>query len=235
MPDFDDDFENINNNPAPIEEPAIDEIPEIDEAFLSDLENEIARREADIIERTRDNSEPLPEHLLYLWMLYADFEVMIVKPFIRETKPPKIIRPVYNSGKKEQENVYVILDHGYYFTTSRGKESIEGVTAMGKLYRTIQKMIDLMMKRIEELQASGEGDTNFDMNEDIKVALFGYELCCRKAFALIMNFEINVEVVNFDPRAWGERFITNMKYMMSTGHGYPMDLKNVAERVAPGS
>jgi hypothetical protein len=132
---------------------------------------------------------------------------------------------------QQYEHVYVILDHGYSFSTSRGEESILGVTAMGKLYNTIQKMIRLTLARVKE-KSGGEGA--FNPEEEIKLALFGHELGKRKAFALSMDLEANVNIVNFDPRIWGERFINNLKNMISAGRGYPPDLKHVSERVAPG-
>jgi hypothetical protein len=195
------------------------------------LDEEMARREYEISLWSRDENTTLPSFIDYLWMIYANFQVMIVSPFIETISPPVIIEPAYDKTTQQYENVYVILDHGYSFTTSRGVESGLGTTAMGKLYNTIQKIIRLILKRLIDI-AGGEG--SFNPQEEIKIALFGHELGKRKAFALAMDLEANVNIVNFDPRIWGERFINNLKNMIATGHGYPPDLKHVSERVSPG-
>ncbi len=191
---------------------------------------EIERREAEIALWSRDENTGLPAYVDYLWMIYANFQAMIVSPFLDAIEPPVPINPAYNKDTQEYESVYVILDYGYMFSTSRGEESALGITAMSKMYNTIQKIIRLILKRLTE-HAGGEGA--FNPQEEIKVALFGHELCKRKAFALSMDLEANVNIVNFDPRIWGERFINNLKNMIAMGRGYPADLKHVSERVAP--
>lgn len=193
-------------------------------------EEEIARREYEILSHSREENSVLSEYLNYLWMVYADFQMMIVSPFVETIDPPFVIKPAYDKKLQMYENVYVILDYGYAFRTSRGDDAPLGTTAMGKMYNTIQKIIRLMMKRI--IETSG-GTGSFDPTEEIKLALFGHELGKRKAFALVMDLEANVNIVNFDPRIWGERFIANLKNMIASGRGYPPDLKHVSERVAP--
>lgn len=191
----------------------------------------MARRESEYSLLDRDENTSLPSFLEYLWTVYANFQVIVVSPFLDTISPPVIINPAYDKKTQYFENVYTIMDHGYAFSTSRGEESAMGTTAMGKLYNTIQKIIQLVLKRLME-RTGGAG--SFDPQEEIKLALFGHELGKRKAFALAMDLEANVNIVNFDPRIWGERFINNLKNMIATGHGYPPDLKHVSERVAPG-
>lgn len=208
---------------------------DVEQKFLNTetgSEEEMSRRELEIAQQSRDEGSVLSEYLNYLWMVYANFQVMIVEPFIETKEPPIRIPPAYDKDKQVYENVYMIVDHGYSFSTSRGEESAMGTVAMGKLYNTIQKIIRLIIQRLME-KAGGGG--SFNPQEEIKLALFGHELGKRKAFALIMDLEANVNIVNFDPRVWGERFIANLKNMIASGRGYPPDLKHVSERVAPGS
>ncbi len=195
------------------------------------FDEEMARREYEISLWSREEGVSLSSFVDYLWMIYANFQVMIVAPFIETISPPVIIKPEYDQKTQQYENVYMIFDHGYAFSTSRGEESMLGTTAMGKLFNTIQKIIQLVVKRVID-SVGGEGA--FNPQEEIKIALFGHELGKRKAFALAMDLEANVNIINFDPRIWGERFINNLKNMIATGHGYPKDLKHVSERVAPG-
>ena len=193
---------------------------------------EIKRREEEILKQGDEETNVLPDYLNYLWAIYANFEIMISSPYIDTKKPPVIISPAYDTEQKVYESVYPIFDHGYSFSTARGEDAAMGTTAMGKLYRTIQKMIHLVIKRLEE-HAGQEGE-QFNPHDEVKLALFGYELGRRKAFALIMDLDVNISIVNFDPRIWGEKFITNLKHMIASGYGCPSDLKNVSERVAPG-
>lgn len=193
-------------------------------------DTEMSRREFEIAYWTRDETTTLPAYVDYLWMIYVNFQAMIVSPFVETIFPPILIPPVYNKDTQAYENVYNIYDHGYSFSTSRGEESALGTTAMGKLYNTIQKIIHLIVQRLKE-KAGGEGA--FNPQDEIKVALFGHEFGKRKAFALAMDLEANINIVNFDPRIWGERFINNLKNMIASGRGYPTDLKHVSERVAP--
>lgn len=193
--------------------------------------DEMQRREYELYLQNRDENSMLPSYLDYLWMIYVNFQAMIVSPFIEVKEPPVVIKPAYDKQTQIYESVYDIYDHGYAFSTSRGEESSLGTTAMSKLYRTIQKIIALIMQRMEENGTKGGG--TFDPQEEIKLALFGHELGRRKAFALVMDLDANVNIVNFDPRLWGEKFISNLKNMIVTGHGYPPDLKRVSERIAP--
>jgi hypothetical protein len=200
------------------------------ETGQTSADEEMARRQYEISLWGRDENNALPLYMDYLWMIYANFQVMMVSPFVETIDPPVVINPAYDKETKLYENVYVILDHGYAFSTSRGEESAMGTTAMGKLFNTIQKIIRLIIQRLKE-QAGGDGA--FNPEDEIKLALFGHELGKRKAFALAMDLEVNINIVNFDPRVWGERFIANLKNMIASGKGYPPDLKHVSERVAP--
>lgn len=195
--------------------------------------DEIERREYEILTQSRnEDAAALSAYLNYLWLIYADFHITVVEPFIQIIEPPTIIKPAYDQERQMYENVYTILDYGYAFRTSRGEDASLGSTAMGKLYNTIHKIIRLVLKRVQDEASGGTG--KFDPNAEIKIGLFGHELGKRKAFALIMDWDINANIVNFDPRIWGERFISNLKNMIASGRGYPPDLKRVSERVAPG-
>jgi len=201
------------------------------EEDLGNITEETVRHEYQRALTEQTDGADLSQYLVYLWLLYANFHLMIVAPHIEAKNPPVFISPDYDEKENTYESVYTIVDHGYAFSTSRGEDAALGSTAMGKLYRTIQKMIRLFIARVAEVRGGGG-----EANEEIKVALFGHELGRRKAFALIMNEEkVNVNVVNFDPVAWGERFIENLKYMVTSGHGAPLDLQNVVERVVPSS
>lgn len=199
------------------------------------LSEEMVRQEYQSALQGYGQSAELSQYLTYLWMLYANSHIMLVSPYIESKVPAVFIPPAYDETLRTDENVYTILDHGYAFSTSRGEDATAGSTAMGKLYNTIQKMVRLIFERVKE-QSGGAGSAGNLADTEIKIALFGHELGRRKAFALIMDQEnVNVNIVNFDPVAWGEQFINNLKYMIESGHGAPADLKNVAERLAPGA
>lgn len=221
--------DEIVKEPQPETDKVIEEVQSEKDILTTE---EIMRRDREMLKQSEDENNVFPDYLNYLWAVYANFEIMIVSPFIETKKTPTIIKPDYDKEKQTYESVYLIADHGYAFRTARGSESSEGTTAMGKMYRTIQKIIRLVIKRLEE-HAVEDGGT-FDPQTEVKLALFGYELSRRKSFALIMDLDVNINIVNFDPRVWGERFIANLKYMITSGHGCPVDLKNVSERVVPG-
>lgn len=225
--DTDTDTDDLSEETAPSKE-----IAPID---LDALSEEMVRHEYQSALQGYGQSAELSQYLTYLWMLYANSHIMLVAPYVESKVPAVFIPPAYDETLKAVENVYTILDHGYAFSTSRGEDATAGSTAMGKLYNTIQKMVRLIFERVKE-QGGDAGTTGNSADTEIKIALFGHELGRRKAFALIMDQEnVNVNIVNFDPVAWGEQFINNLKFMIESGHGAPTDLKNVAERIAPSA
>lgn len=159
-----------------------------------------------------------------LWWRYADFHLYLTSPMFALYETPKVIPPALLEGQKDKyEFVYPIHDFGNRFSTSKGAEMYTAGFSMWKLYCTIEKMIELLVLRLERYSGE-EGDSGIGKitpETEIQVAFAGHELAQRKGFESIINLSYNVVVTNFDPGAWGERYLQNVKRLAEKGYGYP--------------
>ncbi|MGQ3891546.1 virulence factor [Legionella sp. CNM-4043-24] len=171
----------------------------------------------------------LTERVYQLWRRWADFELYIVSPTIDVIFPPLRLMPELisgsNSGVEEREFVYPIQDFGYKLVTSKGLD-MSGMS-MCKLFFTIEKMIYLL---IERLKSGG-----IESEVEVQVAFGGHEIAQRKAFESVINLSYNVVVTNFDPGAWGEMYLQNIKRIADKGYGYPSETPRVNFRIAHNS
>lgn len=155
------------------------------------------------------------EKVYQLWWRWADFHIFIITPTFDMIDPPLIIPPELIPGSAEFEFVYPIHDHGYKLSTSKGDEIFSAGLSMCKLYYTIEKMIFIL---VERLKAAG-----ISVETEVQVAFDGHELAQRKTFESIINLNYNVVVTNFDPGAWGEKYLQIAKGIADLGYGYPAE------------
>lgn len=148
-----------------------------------------------------------------LWWNWADFHIFVINPILAPDHPPKIITPDPIPDSTELEFVYDIIDYGYQLSTSKALDMYEAGRSMCKLYWTIEKMIGIL---VEKLQAGG-----IATDYEVQLSFDGHLLPQRKAFESIINLTYNVVVTNFDPGAWGERYLTDIKVIADKGYGYP--------------
>lgn len=163
-----------------------------------------------------DSSEDpvlLVQQVYQLWWHWANFEMYIINPSIEGITPPLIIMPETLPGSDEKEFVYPIFDYGNKLMTSKALEMYTAGMSMCRLYYTIEKMIFLLLERLK----SG----GINEQTEVQIAFGGHELAQRKAFESIINLSYNVVVSNFDPGAWGERYLQNVKRIADKGYGYP--------------
>ncbi|STX52723.1 virulence protein [Legionella busanensis] len=161
-----------------------------------------------------DDPVVLIERVYQLWWHWANFDLLIVNPVIEPISPPLIIEPEL-IGDNEYEFVYTILDWGHRLSTSKAQDMYTAGMSMCKLYFTIEKMIYLLIERLKS------GGTNPET--EVQVAFSGHEKAQRKAFESIINLNYNVVVTNFDPGAWGERYLKLVKTLNDRGYGYPSE------------
>lgn len=155
----------------------------------------------------------LIEQIYQLWWRWADFELFIITPTIQIISPPLVVEPEPIEGSNEREFVYAIHDHGFKLTTSKGADMYSAGMSNCKLYYTVEKMIHLLIERLKSGGISQE--------TEVQVAFGGHELAQRKAFESVINLSYNVVVTNFDPGAWGERYLQSVKRLADRGYGYP--------------
>lgn len=155
----------------------------------------------------------LIEKVYQLWRNWADFQLYVINPTIDVISPPVVIPPEPLPDGHELEFVYHIIDHGYMLSTSKGEDMFSVGMSMCKLYYTIEKMIFLL---VERLKTGG-----VDQETEVQVAFGGHELAQRKGFESVINLSYNVVVTNFDPGAWGERYLQVVKRLADKGYGYP--------------
>ena len=162
-----------------------------------------------------DLNDPIKliERVYQLWWHWSDFHLHISNPVIEPISPPLVIKPEPLQGTDSSEHVYTILDYGNRLATSKSEDMFSAGMSMCKLYYTIEKMIALF---IDRLQSGG-----VDKNTEVQVSFAGFELAQRKAFESIINLPYNVVVTNFEPGAWGDRFIETIKKISEKGYGYP--------------
>lgn len=166
------------------------------------------------LEMEADLNDPvaLVERVYQIWWHWADFHLFIISPTIPKVFPPVIIKPEVIPGTQELEFVYDIHDSGSKLSTSKGEEMMKAGMSMYKLYMTIEKMIYILVERLK----SGGVSTD----AEVQVAFGGHLLPQRKAFESIINLAYNVVVTNFDPGAWGERYLQIVK-QNADKFGYP--------------
>lgn len=166
------------------------------------------------LEMEADLNDPvaLVERVYQIWWHWADFHLYITSPTIPAIVPPIIIKPEMIPGTNELEFVYDIQDSGSKLSTSKAEDMVSSGMSMCKLFFTIEKMIYLL---VERLKSGG-----ISMETEVQVAFGGHLLSQRKAFESIINLNYNVVVTNFDPGAWGERYLQLVK-QNAQRFGYP--------------
>lgn len=160
-----------------------------------------------------------------LWLNWADLQISIIDPTIAPQSPPIVIPPAPLADGSGQEFVYSIMDYGYLLSTSKAEEMFTVGKSMCKLYYTIEKMIAIL---IERLQSRG-----IDTETEVHVAFGGHELAQRKAFESIINLQYNVVVTNFDPGLWGSLYLETAKRLADKGYGYPKEAPRDMYRQGP--
>jgi hypothetical protein len=153
------------------------------------------------------------EQVYQLWWRWADFHLYVVSPTMDIRTEPNIILPERIPETGTLEFVYSIHDYGYRLSTSKAEEMYDAGMSMCKLYYTIEKMIFLLVERLK--------DGGVDTETEVQVAFGGHELPQRKAFESIINLDYNVVITNFDPGAWGDRYLGIAKNLARDGYGYP--------------
>ena len=152
------------------------------------------------------------DYVYYLWMIWADFQLYIIDPLIEPISPPIVIPPSQLENG-EYENVFSIHDEGFRLSCSRGYEGIALGASMLKFYNTIDKIVALLIDRMDT--------SGIDHETEVQVAFYGHELGQRKAFESIVNLEQNVIVTNFDQGEWGDRFMNTVLTLVDKGYGVP--------------
>ncbi|MBI2786956.1 MAG: virulence factor [Legionella longbeachae] len=182
-----------------------------EEEFPDSAENSIDFRK---LEMEADLNDPttLVERVYHIWRNWADFHLYIVSPSFDIISPPLIIKPEIIQGTDELEFVYSIQDSGSKLSTSKSEDMFSVGMSMHKMYMTIEKMIYLL---VERLKSGGIG-----AEIEVQVSFGGHLLAQRKAFESIINLSYNVVVTNFDPGAWGERYLQIVK-QNADKYGYP--------------
>lgn len=155
----------------------------------------------------------LAEKVYQIWWRWADFHIFIISPNKPVISPPHVILPEIIPQTNELEFVYPIHDHGYKLSTS--KDLYEPGMSMCKLYYTVEKMIHILVERLKSSGTSTE--------TEVQISFDGHELAQRKGFESVINLSYNVVITNFDPGAWGERYLQIVKRLADKGYGYPAE------------
>lgn len=174
-----------------------------------------------------DNPIQTMEQTYQLWWHWANLELSIDSPQIAPFEAPELIYPEKQADSDKTEPVYTIADYGNKLTTSKGDDMYVAGMSMFKLFSTIEKMIFIL---VERLKAEG-----IDSETEVHISLQGFEMAKRKAFESVINLSYNVVVTNFNPDAWGERYLQVVKILAEKGYGYPPESPRDKYRFTPKS
>jgi hypothetical protein len=179
-----------------------------------DIIQVMQKHRAQLLDMDGADMSSLVEMVYQIWWRWADFHLFVTSPVLQPFSPPQVVSPALIEGTGDQyEFVYPIVDYGDRLSTSKGLELCSAGLSMWKLYCTIEKMIFLFIERIK--LNGGTTET------EVQIAFGGHELAQRKAFESVINLSYNVMVTNFDPGAWGERYLQVVKKLADKGYGYP--------------
>lgn len=176
------------------------------------IETSLEFRKA-IMEDDLNDPITLVERVYKLWWHWANFSLYVISPHIEIISPPILIFPQPIPSTEDLEHVYVIHDSGNQLSASKSQDMYTAGMSMCKLYYTIEKMIAILVERLEAGGISKE--------QEVQVAFQGHLLAQRKAFESIINLSYNVVVTNFDPGLWGENYLLTVKRIADKGYGYP--------------
>lgn len=194
-----------------------DETPPEDDDIskqVADIEAQVADIVGEFDESLYVEDVPRPQDIYYLWILWADFHVYIIKPFIKPQRPATVIKPEVDAKTGETEDVYNIFDFGDMLSTSRGEDIVKGMRTTGKYVNTVEKIMRIVISRAHT------GDDG-EAEPEPKVAFRGHEIGQRKGFETIVNLDQAIEVVNFEPNEWGQRHLSAIEEMIRRGYGPP--------------
>lgn len=197
------DEQQLLEEPAPVAEPnAV--IPEPPDVPVEILTQDAIPEFSDVL-----NEEQLAqyEQILTRW---SYFEITVTSPELPVFDPPQRVQPEKIAASEEVEFVYPILDYGHRMITSKQHELFSSGLSMCKLHYTIEKIIALLIQRLK--------DQGVTTDEEVHVRIDGSISSRRKAFESIINLEFNLVIDNFDPGAWGEKYLSIIK---NQKYGYP--------------
>ncbi len=183
------------------------------EQLNEELQRIMAAGRAAIAQPLNDDPMARIEAIQLLWRNWADFEIHMITPVFAINSPPVIHQPQALQGSTKVEHVFPIVDYGYKMATSKGEEMYTAGMSMCKLFFTIEKMIAILIQKLKDEGKESDGP--------VEIAFDGHEIAQRKGFESVINYAGNLVVTNFDPGAWGERYLEIVKRMADEGYGYP--------------
>lgn len=195
---------------------------------FQDIENSDALMRTEISEDKFNDPAFIFDWVKLIWQEWADFELTITSPNFEEISPPAIVKPALLPDGQGYEFVYDIHDHGYRLVAAKTAELFADGRSMCKLFYTIEKMIAMLVERLES--------AGIDRNDEVQVAFDGYISARRKAFESIINLPNNVVVVNFEPEEWGERYLDAVKRFADKYGFFPSESpRDIYKKLSPSS
>lgn len=155
--------------------------------------------------------------LIYLQQSLAYIEIRVPEELLGFSEIPKIYQPQpLIEDPNTLEFVYPILDYGNCLVSSKGMETLFSGQSMLKMYYTIDKMISILHEKITDKE-SEIGQTF----PEVSIELWGFDLCLRKAFEVIINLPENWIITNYEPGDWGNRYLDILQKLAEKGYAYP--------------
>lgn len=167
--------------------------------------------------QTKNNELEAIKGLEYLKQSLAFIEIRVPQDILSFSEKPVIHQPqALLEDSKQFEFVYSILDYGNCLMTSKVMEHLFSGQSMLKMYYTIDKMVSILHQKIKNKE-----DETGETFPEISVELWGYELCLRKAFEVIINLPDNWIITNYEPGDWGNHYLDILQKLAEKGFPYP--------------
>ena len=173
-----------------------------------------------------DDPSKLQSSVVDLWLNHrcAYIEIKIISPVLEDI-PEMIIPAKVDAESEEEEFVYPIHDTGHTLLASKGSEMFEAGMSMCKLYYTIEKMIALLMERLNNAGIPAE--------QEVELCFAGSVSAQRKAFESIINLNQNISVQNFEPGPFGDRLVQILQRFAARGIPLPLPAPRDVFKVKP--
>lgn len=182
----------------------------------AELQEIMAAGRAAIARPLEDDPEALNSILYHLWQIHCDFTLYVHSPVLPSINPPIVHQPSIVPSTNKLEHVYRIVDSGFSLSTSKGDDAYVSGLSMCRMFNTIEKMVAILIERLKESGIDGT-----DTETQVEIAFVGHEVAQRKCFESVINYPGNIVVTNFDPGAWGERYLDMVAAFAKQGFGYP--------------
>lgn len=155
--------------------------------------------------------------LEFLKQSLAYIEIVLPEDILAFNEMPEIHQPQpLIEDPAVLEHVYPIYDFGNRLIASKATENLFSGQSMLKMFYTIDKMVSILHAKVKDKE-----DETGQTFPEVNIEIWGYELCLRKVFEVIINLPDNWNIMNYDPGDWANRYLDILQKLADKGYAYP--------------